>query len=214
MGSLEGTVVIVTGAARGIGRAIAEELGQGGAKVVVNYSHSKAPAEDLVAQLQQNGSPESVAIQADVSDAEQAARLIEDTVKRFGRIDALVNNAGINIDRTLKKMSVDDWNKVIQTDLNSCFYTVKAAQSYFIQQGRGTIINSSPLKEQRWVSERGRKHGYGVGVGVVGGTDAESEMERQRIHRPRLLRRHRGRTQTSNLRANQRLTPSPEALVP
>ncbi len=87
--------MIVTGSARGIGRAIAEEMGRGGAKVVVNYSKSKGPAEDLVAQLRETGSLQAVAIQADVSDAAQAARLIEETCSQFGRIDVLVNNAGI-----------------------------------------------------------------------------------------------------------------------
>ena len=180
MRSLEGTVVVVTGAGRGIGRAIAEELGQGGAKVVVNYSQSKAPAEDLVAQLHQNGSPESVAIQADVSDAAQAARLIEDTVKHFGRIDALVNNAGINVDRTMRKMSVDDWNKVIQTDLNSCFYTVKAAQSYFIQQGSGTIINISSFVGQ--AGNFGQANYAAAKAGIIGFTKvAALELARNNI---------------------------------
>lgn len=180
MGSLEGTVVVVTGAGKGIGRAIAEELGQGGAKVVVNYSQSKAQAEDLVAQLRQRGFPESVAIQADVSDAEQAARLIEDTVKHFGRIDALVNNAGINVDRTMKKMSVDDWNKVIQTDLNSCFYTVKAAQSYFIQQGSGTIINISSFVGQ--MGNFGQANYAAAKAGIIGFTKvAALELARSNV---------------------------------
>src|SRR5260370_25928781 len=117
MGSLEGAVVVVTGASRGIGRAIAEELGQARAKVVVNYSKSKVPAEDLVAKLQQSGSPESVAIQADISDPEQAARLIEETIQRFVRLDVLDNNAGIHIDRSMKNLSIDDWSKVIQNGL-------------------------------------------------------------------------------------------------
>lgn len=94
MGSLEQAVIVVTGASRGIGRAIAEELGFAGAKVVVNYVQSKDAAEDLVTRLQQSGT-ESIAIQADVSDPQQAARLIEETVQRFSRIDVLVNNAGI-----------------------------------------------------------------------------------------------------------------------
>lgn len=180
MGSLGGTVVVVTGAGKGIGRAIAEELGQGGAKVVVNYSQSKAQAEDLVAQLRQRGFPESVAIQADVSDAEQAARLIEDTVKHFGRIDALVNNAGINVDRTMKKMSVDDWNKVIQTDLNSCFYTVKAAQSYFIQQGSGTIINISSFVGQ--MGNFGQANYAAAKAGIIGFTKvAALELARSNV---------------------------------
>ncbi len=118
MGSLEGAVVVVTGAARGIGHAIAEELGLAGAKVVVNYAKSKEAAEELVTRLQESGT-ESIAIQADVSDPEQAARLIEETFQRFGRIDVLVNNAGINVDRSMKNLSTDDWNKVIQNDLNA-----------------------------------------------------------------------------------------------
>src|SRR6266849_2774267 len=90
MGTLKGAVVVVTGASRGIGRAIAEDLGHEGAKVVVNFLKSKEAAEDLVAKLQQGGC-EAVAFQADVSDAAQAANLIGEAVNRFGRIDVLVN---------------------------------------------------------------------------------------------------------------------------
>src|SRR5579863_1666694 len=149
MATLQGAVVVITGAGRGIGRAIAEELGQGGAKIAVNYSQSKGPAEQLVSHLLEHGSPQATAIQGDVSDAAQAARLIEETIQHFGRIDVLVNNAGINIDRTMKNMSVDDWNKVIQTDLNSYFYTLKAAQPHFMQQGSGKVINISSFVGQK-----------------------------------------------------------------
>jgi acetoacetyl-CoA reductase len=148
MGTIEGTVVVVTGAGRGIGRAIAEELGHEGARVVVNYSKSKEAAEDLVAELRQSGSPEAVAIQADVSDAAQAARLIEETINRFGRVDVLVNNAGINIDRSMKNLSTQDWDTVIRVDLNSYFYTVKAALPHFMQQKSGKIINISSVNGQ------------------------------------------------------------------
>ncbi len=142
MPGLEDMVVVVTGASRGLGRAIAEELGRGGAKVVVNYSRSKEPADELVSELSEAGG-EAVAIQADVSDAEQAQRLIEETVEKFGRIDVLVNNAGINRDKTLKKLSVEDWDTVIQVDLNSAFYTVHAALPHMTEQGSGKIINMS-----------------------------------------------------------------------
>src|SRR5256714_14224019 len=104
MGTLKDAVVVITEAGRDIGRAIAYELGQEGARVVVNYSKRKEAAEDLVASLQQNVSPEAVAVQGDVSDAIQAAKLIEETINLFGRIDVLVNNAGINIDRSLKNL--------------------------------------------------------------------------------------------------------------
>ncbi len=143
MGKLEGTVAVVTGAGRGIGRAVAEELGASGAKVVVNYSNSKGPAEEVVASLSQNGSENAVAVQADVSDPEQAARLIEETIERFGRIDILVNNAGITIDKTMKKLTTEEWDKVVQVDLNSCYYTVKAALPHFTEQQSGTVINMS-----------------------------------------------------------------------
>jgi len=143
MVKLEGASVVVTGAARGIGRGIAEELGARGAKIVVNYAHSRESAEALVEQLMQHGSPHAIAVQADVSDPSQAARLIEEAVKTFGHIDVLVNNAGINIDRTIKKLSIEDWNTVVQNNLNSYFYTVKAAQPFLFEQKSGTIINIS-----------------------------------------------------------------------
>ena len=148
MSQLEGAVVVITGAGRGIGRAIAIELGQGGANIVVNYAHSKESAEELVQWLREHGSHQALAIQADVSDATQAASLIEETVQRFGRIDVLVNNAGINIDRSLKNLSVEDWNTVLQMDLHSYFYTVKAAVPLFIEQKSGKIINISSFVGQ------------------------------------------------------------------
>jgi acetoacetyl-CoA reductase len=139
---LQEAVVVVTGASRGLGRAIAEELGRNGTKVVVNYSRSKEPAEELVQEISENGG-EAIAVQADVSDPEQAQSLIDQTIERFRRIDVLVNNAGINVDRTLKKLSVEDWDKVIQVDLNSAFYTVHAALPHMMEQGGGKIINMS-----------------------------------------------------------------------
>src|SRR6266566_2404104 len=180
MTTLENAVAVVTGAGRGIGRAIAEELGQGGAKVVVNYSRSKGPAEELVQQLREQGSPQAVAIQADVSDAAQAARLIEETVQQFGRIDVLVNNAGINLDRSLKKMSVDDWNTVIQVDLNSFFYTVKAAFPYFTEQKSGKIINISSFVGQ--AGNFGQANYSAAKAGIIGFTKtAALELARSNV---------------------------------
>lgn len=142
MSSLEGAVVVVTGASRGLGRAIARELGSGGAKVVVNYSRSKEPAQELAEKISTDGG-EAVAIGADVSDPEEAKKLIDEAVERFGRIDALVNNAGINIDRTLKRLTPEDWDKVLKVDLSSCYYTVNAALPHMTEAGGGKIINMS-----------------------------------------------------------------------
>jgi acetoacetyl-CoA reductase len=142
VGTLQEAVVVVTGASRGLGSAIAEELGHGGAHVVVNYSRSKEPADELVGRIEEGGS-RAIAVQADVSDPEQAQALIDKTIEEFNRVDVLVNNAGINIDRTLSKLSVEDWDKVIQVDLNSAFYTVHAVLPHMREQGGGKIINMS-----------------------------------------------------------------------
>src|SRR5260370_39454871 len=113
MATLEGAVAVVTGASRGIGSAIAEELGRGGAKVVVNYSRSKEPAEELVKKLKEQGAPQELAIQADVSGAAQATTHIEKTAKQPGRIDDHVNNTGTDIQRTATNNSADDWTMLI-----------------------------------------------------------------------------------------------------
>ncbi len=144
LGSLEGTVALVTGASRGLGATIAQELGHRGAKVVVNYSGSREPAEEVAAEISEiQGGGEAVTVQADVADSEDAKRLVDETVEQFGRIDVLVNNAGINIDRTLKRLSLEDWYKVLQVDLNGCFHTVHAALPHMIEQEFGRIINMS-----------------------------------------------------------------------
>ena len=180
MGTIEGAVVVVTGAGRGIGRAIAEELGHEGARVVVNYSKSKEAAEDVVAWLQQNGSPEAVAIQGDVSNAAQAAKLIEETISHFGRIDVLVNNAGINIDRSLKNLTPEDWDKVIQVDLNSYFYTLKAALPHFTQQKSGKVINISSVIGQ--MGNFGQANYAAAKAGIIGLTKtAALELARSNV---------------------------------
>jgi acetoacetyl-CoA reductase len=140
LADLQGAVVVVTGASRGLGRAIAEELAGRGAKIVVNYARSKEPAEELVSQL---GEEDALAVQADISDPDQAKKLIDETMQKFGRVDVLVNNAGITQDRSLRKMAIEDWDKVINVDLNSCYYTVHAALPHMVEQQSGKIINMS-----------------------------------------------------------------------
>lgn len=180
MGNLEGAVAVVTGAGRGIGRAIAKELGAGGAKVVVNYSRSKEPAEEVVKTLSENGAQGAVAVQADVADAEQAAHLIEDTIEEFGRIDVLVNNAGITIDRTMRKLTTEDWDNVVQVDLNSCYYTVKPALSHFIEQESGNIINISSFVGE--AGNFGQTNYAAAKAGIIGFTkSAALELARYNV---------------------------------
>ncbi len=142
--NLTGAVAVVTGASRGIGNAIAEELGRGGAKVIVNYAGSQKPAEELAEKINQTGGGgEAVAIQADVGDPNDAQRLMDQTIEHFGRIDILVNNAGTNIDKTLDKLEIEDWQNVIELDLNGCFYTLHAALPHMTEQGGGAVVNMS-----------------------------------------------------------------------
>jgi NAD(P)-dependent dehydrogenase (short-subunit alcohol dehydrogenase family) len=148
--------------------------------VVVNYFHHKDLAEEVVEGLLKNGAAAAVAMQADVSDPDQAARLIEDTIKQFDRIDVLVNNEGINLDHTLKSMSVEDWKKVIENDLNSYFYTVKAALPYFLQQRSGTIINITSLAGQ--MGNFGQANYAAAKAGILGFTKtAALELARYNI---------------------------------
>jgi acetoacetyl-CoA reductase len=168
MVKLAGAAIVITGASRGIGHAIAEELGTHGAKIAVNYSHSKEAAEELAAHLMKQGSPQAVAIHADVADPEQAAQLINDAVQALGRIDVLINNAGINIDRSMKNLTPDDWNKVIQTDLNSYFYTVKAALPHFMEHKSGNIINITSMNGQ--TGSFGQANYSAAKAGIIGFT--------------------------------------------
>jgi acetoacetyl-CoA reductase len=148
--NLRGAVAVVTGGSRGIGAAICEELGRSGAKVVVNYSGSQGPAEEVASKINEiGGGGEAVVAQADVSDPEQAQSLIDEAVEQFGRIDILVNNAGMNIDKPLGQLEVEEWNHVIQLDLNGVFYATHAALPYMTEQESGRIINiSSVVGEQ------------------------------------------------------------------
>ncbi|HEU5342798.1 MAG TPA: 3-oxoacyl-ACP reductase family protein [Ktedonobacterales bacterium] len=179
MAKLEDAVVVVTGAGRGIGRAIAEELGGGGACVVANYAKSASAAEEVVAQMRANGA-RAMAVQADVSDPDQAARLIETAVAEFGRLDVLVNNAGITVDRTLKNLTIADWNVVVQTNLNGYFYTMKAALPHFMEQKHGKIIHISSFVGKS--GNFGQANYSAAKAGIIGLTKtAAIEMARYNV---------------------------------
>jgi acetoacetyl-CoA reductase len=144
MAKLDGKIAVVTGGSRGIGAAIAKGLGNEGATVVINYNHSDAEAQAVVKQVEAMGSS-AIALQADISDAGATKVFIEKVLEQFGRIDILVNNAGITRDKTFRKMSFEEWHKVIDTNLSSVFNTCKIALPSMLEQKYGRIINISSV---------------------------------------------------------------------
>lgn len=144
MRKLEGKVAVVTGASRGIGRAIALKLADEGAKVVVNYSGSQAKAEEVVAMIQENGG-EAIAVQASVSKTEEVTALMDAALKTFGSLDILVNNAGITRDNLIMRMKEDEWDDVLDTNLKGVFLCTKAVTRQMMKQRAGRIINISSI---------------------------------------------------------------------
>ena len=145
--SLKGKVALVTGASRGIGRAIAIELAQRGAAVAINYRSGAEQAEAVAKEIRELGG-ECMLVQGDVSHKEEARRVVQEVVEKWLRLDILVNNAGITRDRTLKKMSDEDWAEVIAVNLNGTFYTTHAALPAMMNQRFGRIINISSVVGQ------------------------------------------------------------------
>ncbi len=142
--SLNGKIALVTGGARGIGKAIAKTLAREGAFVIVNYNYSKEKAEQTVKEIEEENGHAS-AVQCNVSEYEACGKMVEDIIKEYGRIDILVNNAGITKDGLIMKMSEQDFDKVIATNLKGTFHTIRHAARYFLKQKSGTIINISSV---------------------------------------------------------------------
>lgn len=141
---LDGQVAIVTGASRGIGRAVAIALAKVGAKVVVNYAGNAAAAEEVCQAIIDCGG-QAIAVQADVADNGAVESLVKTTIDTYGKIDILVNNAGITRDTLLMRMKEEDWDAVLNTNLKGIFYCTKAVSKIMMKQRSGRIINMTSV---------------------------------------------------------------------
>jgi len=137
-------VAIITGSSRGIGRATALVFARTGYRVVVNYNHNREQAEQVLQEIEALGS-NGILLGADVSKAQEARDLIEKSVKEFGRVDVLVNNAGINHDQLMLRIQDEEWERVINTNLSSAFYCSRAAVKHMFKKRFGRIINISSV---------------------------------------------------------------------
>ncbi|WP_282050388.1 glucose 1-dehydrogenase [Maribacter aquivivus] len=142
---LEDKVIIVTGASRGIGQEIAFLLAENGAKIVVNHSNSEKDAEATVIKIKNNGG-NAIAIKADVSDRNQVTQLFDQTIEEFGKVDVLINNAGVMFNKKLKDNTQEDFNKLFDVNVKGVFNTLQEADSKLSDNGNIINISSSTVK--------------------------------------------------------------------
>jgi 3-oxoacyl-(acyl-carrier-protein) reductase len=147
MARLDGKTALVTGASRGIGRAIALELAQAGARVALNYQNNDAKAQAVADEIAKLGGA-AMLVKANVGDSKEARAMVKQVASEFGRLDVLVNNAGVTRDTSLRKMTDEQWEEVIKTNLNGYFYCTSAAIPVMIEQKYGRIINVSSMNGQ------------------------------------------------------------------
>ena len=187
MALLEGKVVAVTGAGRGIGREIALLCAREGASVVVNDLGASAdgagqdagPAEEVVGLIRAAGG-KAVVNGASVADPQGAESIIQDAVTNFGRIDGVVNNAGILRDRMFHKMSVDDWKQVVDVHLNGTFYVSKAAANYFRDQQSGSYVHFTSTSGL--VGNFGQANYSAAKMGIIGLSNSIAlDMQRAKV---------------------------------
>lgn len=164
---LRDKVAIVTGASRGIGREIALALASEGANVVVNYAASSTAADEVVAEITQMGS-HAVALQADVSQSEQVDAMLKAVTETWGRVDVLVNNAGITRDTLLLRMKPEEWQAVIDLNLTGVFLCTRAVSKMMLKQKSGRIINIASVAGQ--MGNPGQANYSAAKAGVIGFT--------------------------------------------
>ncbi len=163
--SFAGRVALVTGGSRGIGRAIAARLGQGGAAIVVNYRADEAAAASTVSAIEEAGG-RALAVAGDVARAEDADRLVDAALSAFGRLDILVNNAGIARDNLLLRLTPDDWQAVLATNLTGAYLCTRAALRGMIRQRYGRILNISSVVGQ--MGNAGQANYAAAKAGLIG----------------------------------------------
>ncbi len=147
MGRVEGKTALVTGASRGIGRAVAIELAREGAKVALNYSSSEGKAKAVAEEIKNLGGT-AILCKADVGNSKEVRAMVETVAKEFTHLDILVNNAGITRDSLLTRMTDEQWVEVIQTNLNGCFYCTSAVIPFMTAQSYGRIVNITSTNGQ------------------------------------------------------------------
>jgi len=167
--NLKDKIAIVTGGSRGIGRAIALKLASLGAKVVVNYRVNAEAAQEVVEAIKAQGG-EAIAVQADVRNADDAKRLVQTAQSTYGRLDILVNNAGIHRDNLLVRMSEEDWDAVMDTNLRGTFNCTKAAMRPMMKQRYGRIVNITSVSGL--AGNPGQANYSAAKAGLVGFTKA------------------------------------------
>jgi 3-oxoacyl-[acyl-carrier protein] reductase len=164
---LQGKVAIVTGASRGIGRATAIALATEGAAVVVNYASSSGAADEVVADIETMGG-QAIAVKANVGNSDEVDALIAATMEKFGRIDVLVNNAGITRDTLLLRMKLEDWQAVIDLNLTGVFLCTRAVSKIMLKQKSGRIVNITSVAGQ--MGNAGQANYSAAKAGVIGFT--------------------------------------------
>ena len=166
---LDGQVVLVTGGSRGIGRAVALAAAKAGANVVINYAGNVKAAEEVVKEITGMGK-KCLAVQADVSKSEDVDRLVEETLADFGKIDVLVNNAGITRDGLLMRMKEEDWDAVLETNLKGVYLCTKAVTKGMMKQRSGRVINMTSVVGV--MGNAGQANYAAAKAGVIGFTKA------------------------------------------
>jgi len=166
---LAGKVALVTGGARNIGRAIARSLAAGGAAVVVNAKTSRVLGEETVKMIEQGGGKAVLHI-ADATDPRAVAAMVEEAVRRFGRLDALVNNAAVRMEAPFEQITLEDWRRVVANILDAAFICTQACLPHLVKSGAGTVINIGGLTAHRGAT--GRAHVIAAKAGLAGLTKA------------------------------------------